>query len=668
MIIMPKEMKVKQICSDMGEIMNREVVFFDGRDKDCLWEGLEIFLSKHHFTLSGESHRHCLKLTGIPWEEACLKVVKSGNECKIFYREKAHFFRGVSLLLQNISQHEWEAEEKVNFHSNGIMLDCSRNGVPTVETIKRFIYRLAHFGMNRFYLYMEDILEIEGYPYWGYMRGRYSKKEMQECDSYAALFGITLVPCIQTLAHLKTALNLPAFSEYKDIDDILLLEDEKVRELLRGLLSSVSECFSGGIVHLGMDEAGHLGRGKYMDRHGSSSPSELMKKHMQWLAGECEKRQLKPVIWSDMYLRLNFHAQGYYSIEEGAQPQNEAHLSSDIGLCYWDYYHEGREFYNRYIKLHQKLGNPLLFAGGAWTWNGIAPNVSKALKTSCDALDECLALEVRDVFVTLWMDNGAETPLETALPALALFGEYGFGERPVKERILQRFCFCFQKNFLHYLLLDAFDNLQFGKLKNEDIMALSMHNQYSINPSKTLLYQDNMTGLFETMYEADTLGRQYSHLAGELEDIWMEDHTDKDLFGYYLILAKLLACKAGIAGRIRHAYALSDKAELEEIADSKLEEIGALAQELANYREAIWMKEYKPFGYEVLDIRLAGVERRSRSAARRIKEFLSGACSSLPELEEEILLYKTPEMMEGVIECGFNLWERIVSACNMEGV
>lgn len=44
MIIMPKEMKVKQICSDMGEIMNREVVFFDGRDKDCLWEGLEIFL------------------------------------------------------------------------------------------------------------------------------------------------------------------------------------------------------------------------------------------------------------------------------------------------------------------------------------------------------------------------------------------------------------------------------------------------------------------------------------------------------------------------------------------------------------------------------------------------------------------------------------------------
>ncbi|MDE7331702.1 MAG: beta-N-acetylhexosaminidase [Lachnospiraceae bacterium] len=648
--------------------MNKRVVVFDGSGKDELQEGLDVFLSKHNFTLDGESDSPYLHLTGIPWEESCLKVVKSGNQCKIFYKERVHFFRGVSWLLQNSSQNKWEIQEKVNFNSNGIMLDCSRNGVPTVETIKKFICRLAQFGMNRFYLYMEDTLEIEGYPYWGYMRGRYSKEEMQECDSYAALFGITLVPCIQTLAHLKTALNLPAFSGYKDIDDILLLEDEKVKELIGGLLSSVSECFSGRIVHLGMDEAGHLGRGKYMDLHGPSSPSELMKRHMQWLMEECEKRHLKPIIWSDMYLRLNFHAQGYYSIEEGAQPQNEEHLSKDIGLCYWDYYHEDRAFYNRYIKLHQKLGNPLLFAGGAWTWNGIAPNVSKAFKTTCDALDECLALEVKDVFMTVWMDNGAETPLETALPTLALFGEYGFGSRPDQERIIQRFRFCFQKNFQDYFLLDAFDNLQYGELKKENLTALSMHNQYSINPSKTLLYQDSMIGLFEKMYKEDELAGQYSWLAEKLEGIMGEDDADKDLFGYYFTLARLLSCKAGIAGRLRRAYAQADRAQLEEIADKELERIGTLAQELADLREAIWMNEYKPFGYETLDIRLAGVERRSKSAARRIKEFLSGVRSSLPELEEEILLYKTPEMMEGVMERGFNLWERIVSCSNIEGV
>ena len=147
-----------------------------------------------------------------------------------------------------------------------------------------------------------------------------------------------------------------------------------------------------------------------------------------------------------------------------------------------------------------------------------------------------------------------------------------------------------------------------------------------------------------------------------------EEGADKDLFGYYLALARLLACKAGIAGRIRDAYRQADRVQLKEIADGALEEIEVLAKEAANRREAIWMKEYKPFGYEALDIRLAGVERRAKSAAHRIREFLSGDRSSLPELEEEILLYKTPEMMEGVMERGFNLWERIVSASNIEGV
>lgn len=196
-----------------------------------------------------------------------LKVKKSGKKCDIFYWEKAHFYRGLTLLFQNGGKEELEIEEKVNFHSNGMMMDCSRNGVPTVDTIKQYVVWMASLGMNRLYLYMEDTLEIQGYPFWGYLRGRYGREEMQECDGFAALFGITLVPCIQTLAHLRTALHLPAFADYKDIDDILLLEEEKTKDLLSGLLTTVAECFSGGIVHLGMDEAAHLGRGKYMDLH-----------------------------------------------------------------------------------------------------------------------------------------------------------------------------------------------------------------------------------------------------------------------------------------------------------------------------------------------------------------------------------------------------------------
>ena len=35
-------------------------------------------------------------------------------------------------------------------------------------------------------LYTEDTYEVDGQPYFGYMRGRYSKEEMKEIDDFAA--------------------------------------------------------------------------------------------------------------------------------------------------------------------------------------------------------------------------------------------------------------------------------------------------------------------------------------------------------------------------------------------------------------------------------------------------------------------------------------------------
>lgn len=78
-------------------------------------------------------------------------------------------------------------------------------------------------------LYTEDTYELKDYPYFGYMRGRFTEKELNECEQYAELFGIEIVPCIQTLAHLNAVLKWPAFWEYRDINDILLAGEENLR-------------------------------------------------------------------------------------------------------------------------------------------------------------------------------------------------------------------------------------------------------------------------------------------------------------------------------------------------------------------------------------------------------------------------------------------------------
>ena len=88
------------------------------------------------------------------------------------------------------------------FNDFGYMVDCSRGAVPKVETLKKLIDILSAFGYNYLMLYTEDTYEIDGEPYFGYMRGRYSKKEIEEIDKYCISKGLELRACIQTLAHL----------------------------------------------------------------------------------------------------------------------------------------------------------------------------------------------------------------------------------------------------------------------------------------------------------------------------------------------------------------------------------------------------------------------------------------------------------------------------------
>ncbi len=66
------------------------------------------------------------------------------------------------------------------FQTNGAMVDMSRNAVMNVSTVKHMLRAMALMGMNTYMLYTEDTYEVEGEPYFGYMRGRYSVAEMKE--------------------------------------------------------------------------------------------------------------------------------------------------------------------------------------------------------------------------------------------------------------------------------------------------------------------------------------------------------------------------------------------------------------------------------------------------------------------------------------------------------
>ena len=72
-----------------------------------------------------------------------------------------------------------------NFSSFGVMVDCSRNAVMTVAELKKFITLISRMGYNQVQLYMEDTYEVNDEPYFGYLRGKYTKEELKELDDFA---------------------------------------------------------------------------------------------------------------------------------------------------------------------------------------------------------------------------------------------------------------------------------------------------------------------------------------------------------------------------------------------------------------------------------------------------------------------------------------------------
>lgn len=132
-----------------------------------------------------------------------------------------------------------KTENSSCFNHFGTMLDCSRNAVMNVESIKKWIDITTDLGYNTLLLYTEDTYEVKDNPYFGYMRGRYRKEELKEINAYALSKGMELIPCIQTLAHMNAIIRWPAYREHVDTDDILLAGDKAVYELIDKMFATI---------------------------------------------------------------------------------------------------------------------------------------------------------------------------------------------------------------------------------------------------------------------------------------------------------------------------------------------------------------------------------------------------------------------------------------------
>ncbi|WP_257793768.1 beta-N-acetylhexosaminidase [Lacticaseibacillus kribbianus] len=531
-----------------------------------------------------------------------LVVTRTGATAHIGYPFPAAFFRGLTCLAAAVrAGRDLNLTEHPQFATTGIMIDMSRNAALSVAGLRRLIRLSARLGLNSALLYMEDVYAVPEYPFWGYQRGRLSEAELRAADAYAQALGVELIPCIQTLGHLKNPMRWGFMNPIRDTDGILLVGEEKTYAFLENIIKAAAAPFATRKIHIGMDEAHELGRGRYLDRNGLVDRTQIMLDHVQRVTAITAALGLEPIMWSDMW----FNAAGFgYGDPETVFPDAVKAQIPGVGLMYWDYYNDSRQNYEDVFRVHQTLGQPVSFATGVWTWNGIAPNYGKTMTTMKAGMDAAKNVGLDTVYATMWGDDGGETQFTAGALGLEYFAAQCYRRTAPSQAELAEQFWCHQgKIAADYWLLDRFDQLPDLVLGNPD----------ATNPSKIVLDEDVMHPLFAANLAPHDLRGHYRKLARALAAV-VPQADDQAVFDFYRALADTLVAKLSFMEKINSSYFSGQPGDQIGIVNLSQELVKSL-NNLRDKHRTVWFELNAPFGWEVLDIRYGGLIARCDTAA-----------------------------------------------------
>lgn len=313
-------------------------------------------------------------------------------------------------------------------------VDCSRNAVWSVPSLKKWIDMISKLGYNALLLYTEDTYEIDGHPYFGYGRGRYSKDELKELNTYALEHGVELIPSIAALAHLPTIFRWPQYTAINDTYDILLCDDERTYELIDKMIATYAQCFSSRTIDINMDLEELLGRGKYLSNNGYHDREEIFKRHAKKVCEIAQKYGFTSVMISE---------------KNGCQYSCSEERWSMVDV---------------------------------WVRNAFNPENNYSISVLRNGIQAALENGAENMMVCFFGDDGGECARFAGLPSLFYASEIA---KSITDGVLikQHFEDTFQISFDQFMLLDLTQ-------RNEN-------EEYGVHPTRYILYNDPFIGLMD---------------------------------------------------------------------------------------------------------------------------------------------------------------------------
>lgn len=588
--------------------------------------GAELILDKLNIALSPDG----VTVKAIYGDELSLKL--ENGQYIITYSIIPEFLRGLAICTDAINKGSFTPiTQKRQFKSSGVMLDVSNGKVLTVDAIKDILGYMALMGLNMAMLYIEDIYEMPEYPMFGYMRGRYSKEELKEIDSFAQGLGIEIIPAIQTLSHLRGTLKWNYAAKFRNTYQTLNVSKKETYDFIEAMFKNISECFTSKRINVGLDEAKDMTSGIFAKENGEVDAFELMLNHVNKVTEIAKSYGFEPMMWSDMFYKFGYIGGDYdytSKVPEGADKK----LSPDMNLIYWDYCYDDYKTTDHFINRHKTdLGRTPIFAGAIWNWFRLVPNYQKTFATANSQLKACKDNGVEHVIITTW----GRFNLYSILPGLQIYAEHLYNPEVNDAEFSKMF-----EISTGYKLND-FLAMGFDDFKVSELEKYRATNAFCVNSSIQHFFNDILIGIYDKTLSGFDFKKHYRKYVKYLEKLGDMGKLDP-VFKEALALSHILEIKSYIGPELTKAYRVDNRRKLESLA-ADLEKLLSYYKEYVTYVRKNWFSTSKPFGWEDMEYRLSGVVARTETALWRVREYLAGNISAIEELIEERQYYQDCE-------------------------
>jgi hexosaminidase len=471
----------------------------------------------------------------------------------------------------------------------GVMLDISRDRVPTMETLKRLIDLWGELKINQVQLYTEHTFAYPAHRVVWRDASPITPQEAEELDRTCRQRAIELVPFQNSFGHMERWLMHEPYRGLAELTGSFVDPWGGIRhqpttlnpldpgslELLFSLYDELLPHFSSNMINIGADEPLELGQGRSKEACRRRGIGGVYWEFMSKIRGELSRRGKIMQFCGDIILHY---------------PKLIEDLPRDVVV--WDWGYEAYHPFDRESQLFARSGVPFYMCPGTSSWNCLGGRWNNARQNILSAAKEGRASGAAGLLLTDWGDNGHWQQLPVSYPGYLLAAAAGWDPEAAWnldiESSLSRHLFRDKTgNAAKGLIIlgNLYDN-GIVRLRNAAVLAvlllqdLQQYHREDLKKLRGYEFYRETEGIAEAL---SLFGRA---------DIRAEDASLMD--AELRFTADLMAHAARL-GRQRFATAGLSVAEIP--SSPRRELAGELEDLIDRYRE-LWLKRSRPGGLE----------------------------------------------------------------------